>query len=223
MPARGSIGVTMTRLFITSTSTMCAASAIALRHRIGVAALDVVGEIARRLGPDRRRPGGECREAVDHGVERLVVDLDQLGRLARGLRAVGDDEGHRIADMAHAAIGQRRPRRHDHRLDRRQARHVAQALGRKVGMRCRRARTPAQRCRRRNVDPLDDGMGMRRAQHVAVQAIRNRDVIDIAAAAGQEPRILEPAQRLADHLLLSAIAHVAPPDKLPPNHRRDHP
>ena len=193
-----------------------------LRHRIGVAALDVVGEIARRLGPDRRRPGGECREAVDHGVERLVVDLDQLGRLACGLRAVGHDEGHRIADMAHAAIGQRRPRRHDHRLDRRQARHVAQALGRKVGMGVDGAHA-GKRCRRRNVDPLDDGMGMRRAQHVAVQAICNRDVIDVAAAAGQEPRILEPAQRLADHLLLSAIAHVAPPDKLPPNHRRDHP
>ena len=39
--------------------------------------------------------------------------------------------------------------------------------------------------------------------------------------------ILEPPQRLAyhraNHLLLTAIAHVAPPDKLPPNHRRDHP
>jgi hypothetical protein len=77
--------------------------------------------------------------------------------------------------------------------------------------------------RRRNVDPLDDGMGMRRAQHVAVQAIRHHDVVDVAALARQEPRILEPAQRTADHLLLSAIAHVAPPDKLPPNHRRDHP
>ena len=141
-------------------------------------------------------PARECGEAVDHGVERLVVDLDQLGRLARGLGAVGHDEGHRIADMAHAAIGQRRPRRHDHRLHRRQARHVAQPLGRKVGMGVDGTHA-GERRRRRNVDPLDERMGMRRAQHVAVQAICNRDVIDVAAAARQEPRILEPAQRLA--------------------------
>ena len=106
-----------------------------LRHRRGIALLDVEGGIARRLVPERRRTVGERRRAVDDGRQRLVVDLDQLGGLARDLLAVGDDEGHRIADMAHAADGQRRPRRHDQRLHRRHAGQWTQPVGREIGRR----------------------------------------------------------------------------------------
>ena len=104
-----------------------------LRHGIVVALLEMEGEIARRLVPERRRAVRKSRHAVDDGRQRLVVDLDQLGRLARRLDAVGDDEGHRIADMAHAAIGQRRPRRHDQRLHRRQAGQGTESVGREIG------------------------------------------------------------------------------------------
>jgi hypothetical protein len=47
----------------------------------------------------------------------------QLGGLAGDLGAVGHDEGHRIADMAHAVDRQRGARRHDQRRHRRQAGH----------------------------------------------------------------------------------------------------
>ena len=156
-----------------------------LRHGLGVALPEMEGEIARRLRPDRGGAGGERCPAVDDGRQRLVVDLDQLGRFARDLLAVGHDEGHRIADMAHAAHGQRRPRRHDQRLHRRHAGQRTESVGGEIGSRVD-ALHAGQRRAPRNVDPLDERMGVRRAQHVAVQGGRSVDVGDVAAAADKE-------------------------------------
>ena len=39
--------------------------------------------------------------------QRLVVDLDELGRVARELARLGDDDRDRVADEAHAADGER--------------------------------------------------------------------------------------------------------------------
>ena len=169
MPARGSSGATTTRLFITSISTTCAASFSARSTALVVALAEVEGEIARRLVPDRRRAAGQRGRAVDHRGQRLVVDLDQLGRLARDLLAVGHDEGHRIADMAHAALGQCQPRRHDQRLHRGHAGQRADPVGREIG-RGVDAVHAGKRRGPRNVDPLDERMGVRRAQDMAVQA-----------------------------------------------------
>jgi hypothetical protein len=62
-------------------------------------------------------------------------------------------------------------------------------------------------------------MGVRRAQHVAMQGGCMGDIGDIAPVPGQEAAVLQPPHRTADHLFwhlfLSAIAHTAPPDKLP--------
>ena len=173
MPARGSIGATTTRLFITSISTTCAACFIACATASASPLLEMEGEIARRLLPDRGRAGGERRACRRRRRQRLVVDLDQLGRLARDLRAVGHDERHRIADMAHAAHGQRRPRRHDQRLHRRHAGHRAEPVGREIGSRVD-ALHAGQRRAARNVDPLDERMGVRRAQDMAVQGRPDR-------------------------------------------------
>ena len=106
---------------------MCAAILHRLRHRSGIALLDMERGVARRLVPERRRAVGERRTAIDDRRQRLVVDLDELGGFACDLRAVGDDERHRVADMAHAIDGQRVARRHDQRRHRRQAGHRAEA------------------------------------------------------------------------------------------------
>jgi hypothetical protein len=156
------------------------------RHDLGVALAQVESEIAGRHVPDRGRAGGERRRTVDDGRQRLVLDLDQLGRLVRDLRAVGDDEGHRIADMAHTAQGQRRARRHDQRLHRCHAGQRTKSVGREIG-RGINAAHPGKRRGRQNVDPPDQRMSMRRAQHVAMQAGRDVDVVDVAAAADEEP------------------------------------
>ncbi len=180
--------------------------------------VQVEGEIARRLLPDRGGARGERRHAVDHGRQRLIVDLDKLGRRAGDLLAVGHDEGHRVADMAHAALGEGRPRRHDQRLHRRHAGQRTEAIGREIG-RGIDAVHAGQRRGLRNVDPLYERMRVRRAQDMAVQLAGIGDIVDIMALPGQEAAILEPPHRAADHriwhLFLSALAHAAPPDKLP--------
>ncbi len=169
-----------------------------LRHRRDVALADVEGEIARRLVPDRRRTGDERRRAFDHGWQRLVIDLDQLGCRARDLLTVGDDEGHRIADMAHTTLGQCRPRRHDQRLHRRHAGQWTQPVGRKIGRRIDAVNAGKRRAPR-NVDPLYERMGVRRAHDMAMQIGCTGDVGNVAPLSGQEAGVLEPAYRPADH------------------------
>ena len=156
-----------------------------LSHSRGVTLVQVEGEITRRLLPDRGRAGGERRHAVDDGRQRLVVDLDKLGRLAGDLLAVGNDEGHRIADMAHAALGKCRARRHDQRLHRRHAGQRTETVGGEIGGRVDALHAGKRRASR-NVDPLYERMGVRRAQHVAMQASRNGDVVDVTAVADEE-------------------------------------
>ncbi len=109
----GSSGTTTTRLFITSTSTTCAALLEGTLHDVVLAALHMIGEVAGRLVPQRGRAGHEGCASIDDGGQRLVVDLDQFGGFAGDIGIVGNDERHRIADMAYAPLGQRRPGRHD--------------------------------------------------------------------------------------------------------------
>ena len=45
---------------------------------------------------------------------------------------------------------------------------------------------------------LDAGMGVRRHDHDAVALLRQVDIVDIAAAAGDEAGILDPRHGLAD-------------------------
>ena len=45
---------------------------------------------------------------VDHDRQRVVVDDDAVGRVAGLRRRLGDDERDRLADHAHAAVGEDR-------------------------------------------------------------------------------------------------------------------
>ena len=48
---------------------------------------------------------------IEHRGERRIIDLDQLGGILGDIAALGDDERHRLADIAHALDGER-PLRH---------------------------------------------------------------------------------------------------------------
>ena len=50
------------------------------------------------------------RDVVDDRLQRLVVDVDQLGRVLGEVAALGDDQRDRVADEAHLVVGQRRAR-----------------------------------------------------------------------------------------------------------------
>ena len=185
MPARGSMGATTTRLFITSISTTCAACFIACATAPASPFPRWKARLPGASGQIAGAPAASAALPSTTAGQRLVVDLYELGRFARDLLAVGNDEGHRVADMAHAAHGQRRPRRHDQRLHRRHAGQRPESVGGEIGSRVN-ALHAGQRRAPRNVDPLDERMGVRRAQNMAVQGGRSVDVGDVAAAADKK-------------------------------------
>ena len=168
----------------------------------GVAGVPVDADIARHLvGNDRRagRPG--CLARGD-GRQRLVVDRDQLGRIERLGVGLRDDERHRLAGKTHLAVGEQRLGCEDERLA---GLHVGfgigaqrpQPIARRVGR-----RQDGQHARRApgglDVDGVKPRMGMRRAQDDGMGQPFETEVVEIAAAAGDEARILPPPGRIAD-------------------------
>ena len=55
---------------------------------------------------------------VDDGRQRLVVDVDELGRVLGEVERLGDDERDGVADETHLVVGERRARRLRARPDR---------------------------------------------------------------------------------------------------------
>ena len=111
---------------------------------------------------------------VDHGRERLVVDLDQLGGVARLRERLGHHESDAVADEAHL-VGD------EHGLERAVALGGAEILRHQVGGEGAEllrqgvgAGEHAEHARRglrlRDVDALDAGMGVRR-EHASPRSI----------------------------------------------------
>ena len=65
-----------------------------------VAGLPVEGQVARHLVPGERRAGRERAGRVGHGGQRLVVDFDPFGGVARGGQGLADRYRHRVPHMA---------------------------------------------------------------------------------------------------------------------------
>jgi len=165
-----------------------------------VAALEPVGQVARRFVPEKRRPCGKRRRRIDHRRQGPVRDLDELGRITRLLPRIGNDKRHRVADVADPVARQGPARRHDHWRDCRHlgdARQGADAVRLEIG-RGENAPHPRHRPRSRGIDAVYRGVSVRRAQHNPVQLIGHVDVIDIAAAPGEKPLVFEAAQRAPD-------------------------
>ncbi len=165
-----------------------------------VAALEPVGQIARRFVPQPRRCRGERRRRVDHRRQRPVRHRDPLGGVTRLVAGVGNNERHGVADMTNPVLRQGPARRHDHRRD---GRHLGDARQRPDAVRLeigsgKDAAHPRHRAGGRGIDPLDRSMSVRRAQHNAVQLTGQVYVIDIMPLPGQKPRVFETAQRTPD-------------------------
>ena len=133
---------------------------------------------------------------VDHRRQRLVVDLDQLGGVARLRQRLGDHEGDAVADEAHlvgneqrlegaVALGRAEILRHQMRG------HGAELVGRGIG-----AGQHQQHAGRglglRHVDALDAGVGVRRQHgdavaHARAARCRRRSAPARAGSAGPRP------------------------------------
>jgi hypothetical protein len=125
----------------------------------------------------------ECPAGVDDRGQVLVLDVDELEGVAGGVAVLGDDEGDLLALEAHLVGGQ-----HGHGVGR-QGRCPGEVESLEV-----LAGDDGEHLRVREglggVDGDDPGVRQRRAQDRAVQHPGQHDVVEVAALAADEPRIL---------------------------------
>ena len=158
---------------------------------------DIVGAAVphpRRARRGRLRRGDDRRQ-------RLVIDCDQLGGVERLVVGLGHHEGDIVADPAHPVLDQRRVGRPERAavapLQPAGDRQVAPAGGLPVGAGEHRQH-PGRGLGLCGIDRANPRMGVRRAQHGAERHARQHHVTDIAAAALEQPRILEPGHALTN-------------------------
>ena len=199
------------RLFSTRSSTTClawakAASVASLLPNISRNA-DIAG---RTVVPHLRcaLAGGVLH--AHHRRQRLVVDLDQLGGVARLAECLGHHEGDTVADEAHLLGGEQRLERamalRGAEILRHQVRREgAEMLGRGIGP-GQHGEDAGRGLRLRGIDAADACVGVRRIDERPVALVRQVDVVDIATAAGEEPLVLHSTHRLTD----SEFGHVSP-------------
>ena len=171
--------------------------------------LDVREVVVAELLVQDRRSRRQCRLCVEHCRQRVVLDVDQLGRvLGHGARG-GDDGGDRLADEAHAVERQHVPGarlrlgpRGDGGRERREVAQTSPLTTSATPARPAPARSRPRRCARGR-----RGCGRRRRA-----AYPRLDVVEVDAPAGEEARILHAHHARAD----VAAGHRAPAASAPP-------
>ena len=159
--------------------------------------------VARDVGPQLRVHEDvgvlDRREHVHHRRQRVDVDVDQLHGVLRDVARLGDDDRDGLAHVPDVTVGQHAARR----VTRVRAHHGdPELVGGAVHLRGREDGDHT------GVPPggADVEVGDRAARTVAadegrVQHPRQGHVVDVAPAAGDEPRVLPALDRLADHAL----------------------
>ena len=132
---------------------------------------------------------------IEYGGQWAIRDLDHFERVFRPVAVAGDDNGDRLALIAHAL--DRQAPMLDRRLDGGDEGpgQVPDVLAGNDASHTRHRQGPG--C----IDRQDLGMGVRRAHDRGMQGPRHhRQIVAIAAAPGQKREVLEPFERLADEL-----------------------
>jgi hypothetical protein len=147
-------------------------------------------------------PGASAAAVETVAGQRFVVDLDQLGRIDRLQVGFRRHEGDAVADPAHPLAHQRGIARPVHgaavaALHSAGHGQVAPPGGLPVGT-CQYRQNAGRRPRLAGVDGADARVGMGRSQHAAERHARQHNVIDVTAAAPDQPRILETRYRLTN-------------------------
>jgi hypothetical protein len=182
--------------------------------RRGVAALPFERPVGGHVVPQRlgARPD---RVLVDHDRrQRLVVDLDQGDGILRLVDGLGDHEGDRLAEIAHAIDRQHRLRA----VGGGAAVELAEVVWRQVRQRRDRTDTLLRQFGRRqhqqharrppgflSVDPGDPGMGIGRTQHGGEGLPWQPQVVAVPALPRQEPTVLDPLDPRPDQSRIHGI------------------
>ena len=172
---------------------------------------DPHGDVRAELGVHERGVLGGAL-GVDDGGQRLVVDLDQLGRVLGEVARLGHDERDRVADEADVALGEGPEGRAGH------GRRVTLEHGRlhradvRVEVRGGEHRPDAGHGPRRvDVEAGDPGVREVAAHERGVQHPRHDHVVDVGALPGQQPWVLAPADGLPHEPTGRRRAHGALP------------
>jgi len=160
---------------------------------VGIAARHPIpGRDVRAAGVVDEDTVGERLAWIDDGIERLVVHHHARGRVLRRIAVLGDDERHRLADVAHA-IGGERPLQIALEAGKRgEPDGNRRGDGAEIG-RGQHEDDARRSHRRRRVDAGKARVGDGAADDDGVTEIREHDVGDVAAAAREEPEILAAA------------------------------
>jgi hypothetical protein len=180
-------------------------------HHIG--RRETGGGIAHAGG---REPGHVVRPGVEHarrarleralhgagGGQGLVVHLHRRGRVRRRIGIVGDHRGHHLAHVAHERIGEDRLRRRPEARGRRDRRRDGPRALRQV-TRGVDSDDPRHGARGGGVDRAHARVGVRAPHEGRVQHAGEAEILDVAAAAGDEALIFLAAQRGAERIVHS--------------------
>ena len=175
------------------------------RVRLGEGDVEVAPLVDARSRPGCRRSRRaaaarrlRARARVDERRQRLVLDLDELGGVARELARLGDDDRDRLADVPHLADGERVVLH----VCARRRRDLEERVGeRRHLLADQRPVDTADRLGLRDVDRDDVRVRVRRADEVRVAHPVPLDVVDEEPLALDEPLVL-----LARHALAGQAA-----------------
>ena len=160
--------------------------------------LEVQQLVGAPLGIEQRCVGGEGPCGIDDRRERLQVELDQLQRVFGHGPAHRDDRGHRFTREAHAVRRQDRPLERLHARHLEEVAHPLRTRGVEVGLRVH-AHDARQRRRHGGVDAPDHRVRGGAAQERDMMQAVDVVVGEIAAAPGEEPRVLLAQATGPDH------------------------
>ena len=134
---------------------------------------------------------------ADHGRQHLVLDDDPGGGILGQVTVLGDHHDDRLADVVDHAVGQRvpGPRGVQRRVrDQHRQRLGGRALQVLVGV-DRHHALDVQRLG--DVDVADPGVRVRRPDERRLESAgADADVVGVAAVAGDQPQVLDPADGL---------------------------
>ncbi len=154
--------------------------------------------VSRIVGPFRMhrwRIGRDRLFRIRHGGERLVFHFDQFGGVTSDVAIRGNDDRHGMANEVHAVGRQDMMRRNTQARKRRAARHQTDLFGVLAG---EHRGDAGQIERRLNVDRLDFRGAVRAAHDAGVMHAGHLNVVHVGGCAGDQPRVLAPANPFAD-------------------------
>ena len=168
--------------------------------------------VVRHFIENRRRAGLKRSHAVHHRRQGFVIDRNRFAGVARHRHGLRNHHRHWFADKARLVARERQVRPLEYRAAVLTERfHLVIDHACRIGALVHAARARSHeilgginrddaihRLGGLRIDSNDPGMGVRRADEIAVKLIRQCDVVGIAALAGNQPEILQPGHPAAD-------------------------